>query len=167
MVTQASRKWLALIMPGTTKHIDGGWEVIIPLAPVPASRPRVSRWGTYYSKTYATWKAEAETLLGTSPEFETAGPVMVIVENVCKRPAKAANPYPNPDVDNFAKAALDAVTKSQLIWKDDKQITELYVSKRYARKDEEPHTRIVASHSHRSREDVYDLPEYLLEEFKD
>ena len=31
----------------------------IPLNPVPASRPRVSKWGTYYPKRYATWKKDA------------------------------------------------------------------------------------------------------------
>ena len=35
----------------------------LPLTPVPASRPRVTRWGTYYGKRYTQWREEAENLV--------------------------------------------------------------------------------------------------------
>ena len=41
-----------------------------------------------------------------------------------------------PDIDNLAKAFLDAITP--VILADDKQVVELHVSKRYALKEEQP-----------------------------
>lgn len=120
---------------------EGRWEVYLPLPPVPAARPRVSRWGTYYPKTYANWKKQAEQQLAATGVRENVdGPVYVCAHAVVKRPAKPTRDYPYPDVDNFAKAALDAITKSGVLWVDDHQVVVLHTSKRYARPGEEPHT---------------------------
>jgi Holliday junction resolvase RusA-like endonuclease len=103
----------------------------------------VTRWGTYYSKTYKTWKAEAEEFLSdySVPDLFTA-PVLAAVSVVVKRPKKLTREYPRPDVDNFAKAALDALTVAECVWKDDDQVVKLIVQKRYAELDEAPHTHI-------------------------
>jgi Holliday junction resolvase RusA-like endonuclease len=117
------------------------WIVRIPLAPVPASRPRVSKWGTYYLKTYATWKKEAERLLGNcAGQGMTERPVRVLLQAIAKRPKRLTRSHPRPDVDNYAKAALDALTVCQCVWKDDDQVIELTVHKRYAAENEEPCT---------------------------
>lgn len=152
-------------------NVNGGkWEVIIPLAPVPASRPRVGRWGTYYAPTYKRWKAEAAELLrpywGT--DTATMDAVYVYVEAVAKRPQKLTKQYPHPDVDNYVKAALDAITGAGVIWGDDKQVVMLFAYKRYALPDEEPHTRVVASllddieFPTADNGDVYSLPAWQL-----
>lgn len=37
-----------------------------------------------------------------------------------------------PDVDNFAKAIMDAINDSHLVWKDDSQVCFLQITKEYA-----------------------------------
>jgi hypothetical protein len=97
--------------------------------------------------------------------WPTESPVSVVVHSVARRPAHPAREYPRGDVDNYTKAALDIVTKSQLIWKDDTQVTLLLSTKRYAKPREEPHTLIRAAldeeklFGSRTGEDIYDLPE--------
>lgn len=96
------------MIPATSNPIT----IVFDLAPVPASRPRVGKFGTYYAKSYADWMKEA------------AGFV------------KAAL-----DVDNYAKGPLDVITKSGKVWGDDKQVVSLRVSKRYTEPGEAPHTK--------------------------
>lgn len=149
---------------------SGRWELYLPLPPVPAARPRVGRWGTYYPKTYAGWRKLVQAMLmdfePDGPAHE--GPMFVGVYSVCKRPIRVTKPLPRGDVDNFSKGALDAVTWSELIWKDDTQVEILVTGKRYANPGEDPHTYIVVSTSaeditmsalyddHIVGEDVYD-----------
>lgn len=110
------------------------------LPPVPASRPRVTRYGTYYSETYKKWKTEA--LKSFPPIVEALqGPLEVSLLVVCKRPKKLTMDIPPGDVDNFAKAALDAINDGKL-WGDDKQVVQLIVSKRYAEHNETPRTEV-------------------------
>lgn len=111
----------------------------IELAPVPASRPKVPRRGKpYYLPTYAAWCDGAAAFL--RPQGEPLdGPLVVFVEVVCKRPKKPANVMPVGDVDNYAKAALDALTSAG-VWVDDKLVVEMTVRKRYTEGDEQPHT---------------------------
>lgn len=144
---------------------EGVWEVYLPIAPVPAARPRVSRWGTYYPKTYREWKASAAGLLKPfwkegSPTDET---VCVSVHAVAKRPQKLTRPLPHPDVDNYVKAVLDVITGSQLVWQDDRQVAYLWATKRYADAGETPHSfiRVTVDEARLFSEadvDVYDLP---------
>lgn len=114
--------------------------IVIGLDPVPAARPRVSKWGTYYPATYKNWKKDA---LGFFPQDlePLEGPLRVELEVVCKRPKKPTSTIPSGDVDNYAKAALDAVNDAKC-WGDDKQVVSLAVTKRYAELDEEPRTLI-------------------------
>lgn len=151
---------------------EGEWEVYLPLAPVPAARPRVSKFGTYYPKTYKNWMKDAAALL--QPFWNKADPVsdpvFVKVHAVVKRPQRLTRVLPRPDVDNFAKAALDAITKAQLIWMDDDQVQVLHATKRYARQGEEPHTFLFASVDPESWDlqlspsDAYALPVVSLED---
>ena len=46
----------------------------------------------------------------------------------------ATNPYFNADVDNVAKSVMDIVTKSQLVWDDDRDCVNLSIEK-IAKKD--------------------------------
>lgn len=113
----------------------------IQLAPVPASRPRVSKWGTYYLKTYADWKSAAAGFMPAPPATPATGELAVTLLMVCKRPKKLTQPIPNGDIDNFSKAALDAVNDAGL-WGDDKQVVSLHATKRYAEPGEQPKTHI-------------------------
>lgn len=118
--------------------------LVIPLEPVPASRPRaVAGRPAYYLTKYADWKKAAAKALSELPElpsFEEA-PVEVWLEFVCARPKKPARPYPRGDCDNYAKAALDALTDAGL-WVDDVQVVCVHSRKRYAEPGEQPGTRV-------------------------
>ena len=142
---------------------DGQWELMLPLPPVPAARPRVGRWGTYYPKTYRKWRDETEEMLKRFADVSEPverGPVYVVIHTVAKRPQRLTRGFPRGDVDNFAKAALDAVTRAGLIWHDDDQVIVLSIGKRYAEPGEQPHTYLFAATGDDGffGEDVYDLP---------
>lgn len=149
---------------------DGVWELLIPVPPVPAARPRVGRWGTYYPKSYAAWNKASEAALADLPRPRQleAGPLHAAVYVVCKRPKKPSRPYPRGDTDNYVKGALDAITKAKIIWVDDVQVTVIHAEKRYARTGEPPHVFVRASADEHfvapvertDPEDVYDLPEF-------
>ena len=108
------------------------------IAPVPASRPRVGRWGTYYGKNYARWKEEASRQLRDMDIPRTSAPLAVRVEQICKRPKTTRRSYPTGDCDNHVKGPLDALTQADGAWDDDDQIVWLEVTKRYAKSGEEP-----------------------------
>lgn len=106
--------------------------------PVPASRPRVSRWGTYYGKQYKAWRQMAEAWLANF-EFPTLdGPVRAEIVIVCRRPQKPSKVFPRGDIDNYVKAALDAVVKWTPVLNDDDQVVRMRAVKRYAEKGETP-----------------------------
>lgn len=123
-------------------------ELTIEVDPVPASRPRVTRFGTYYGAPYKKWMAAAaKELEGQAITEKFTGPVAVAIEVICKRPAKPANEYPVGDVDNYAKGPLDAINSQGSFWNDDKQVVQLNVTKRYAEKGEKPHSKILITES--------------------
>ena len=109
------------------------------LAPVPAARPRVGKWGTYYPPRYEKWKKEALLLFIATTFKPTSKLVVVFIEVVCTKPRTGKLPTPVGDVDNYAKGPLDAMTKSGRFWEDDKQVVGLTVCKRYCHSDELPH----------------------------
>ena len=118
--------------------------VTIPLNPVPASRPKVSKWGTYYTRSYATWKRQVKFHL---PNHDAMWPdprqeLIVFSEFVVKKARTSKLLFPRGDVDNFAKAAYDAITKSGSFWYDDDQLTLSVEHKRFAQEDEQPHTEL-------------------------
>lgn len=115
--------------------------VRIDLDPVPASRPRVTKRGVFYENRYGSWRTSAAWLLPTQrPREVFKGPLAIVVESVCARPARAANPFPMGDVDNLAKGPMDIITSDGGYWIDDKQVVSLLSTKRFAAKGESPHT---------------------------
>jgi len=115
------------------------WDILID--PVPASRPRIPRFGSpYYEGRYKTFRDEFAAIVAESElPPPLAGMVAVEITVLCKRPKNPANPYPIGDVDNYAKAVLDSLQGNGFIL-DDKQVVRLTVMKGYVQsKDEEPH----------------------------
>ena len=110
------------------------------LNPVPASRPRVSKWGTYYGKNYTAWRKAAMEMIkeshNTVDRFCT-----VIVDQIVRKPPTSKKDFPRGDVDNFAKAPIDILTKKKF-WTDDDLVTGLWTSKRFANSGEEPRTEV-------------------------
>lgn len=121
--------------------------LFVPVKPVPASRPRVAKWGTHYTKTYEGWRKEAGEFLESFWQDQPfTGPVLVITEIVCPKAAKSFRMWPRGDTDNFEKAIWDSLTKAQAIWQDDDQIIANFTSKRYAERGETPGVHITAYH---------------------
>lgn len=116
--------------------------VTINVPPVPASRPRVGRFGVYYAPTYAKWmKAAADDLHKATPSPVT-GSCLVFVEQIAACPKKTILQHPRGDVDNFVKGPLDAITKCGKFWGDDKQIVGVSAFKRFAEPGETPRTEV-------------------------
>lgn len=115
-------------------------EIILDLEPIPCPRPRirVTRTKTgktfahaYYDKKYVTWKDTAAELIGKLDASPVAGPVNVTIECAVKRPKTTKLSHPKPDVDNYAKAVMDALTAAS-VWDDDSQVIRLVVTKVWA-----------------------------------
>lgn len=90
---------------------------------------------TFYSpKEYKDWQAEAAKALKsvTPPETPFEGPVVVGIDIRVVQPKTTKLPHPKPDVDNYAKAVLDALTADGRFWSDDSQVQTLIVDKAWA-----------------------------------
>jgi Holliday junction resolvase RusA-like endonuclease len=105
-----------------------------PLEPVPASRPRVTRWGAYYGKRYTSFRKQAELVI---PEVFTDQPLVgtleVLVTFFCKRPKTTKREEPRGDVDNYVKAILDSCNGK--VFEDDDQIKRITATKRWEDED--------------------------------
>jgi Holliday junction resolvase RusA-like endonuclease len=119
--------------------------------PVPQPRVRVSTWGgrgrAYVPKEHPIHSyREAIVLVARTAGWTagpTDGPVAVEILAWFKRPPShltksgapraSAPQWPGrADVDNVAKAVLDAITTSAAFWRDDDQVVELRVWKGYS-----------------------------------
>jgi len=125
----------------------------IPLNPVPAARARISRYGrgAYYPKTYANWKRQAQLYLpqGVKEDLDTRvwpakrQHLVVCTEFIIKKARTSKLTTPKGDLDNYTKAAWDAVTKSYGVWNDDDQVVLGLEHKRFATEEEEPRTELL------------------------
>lgn len=106
--------------------------------PVPAGRPRVSKWGTYYPKSYTTWIKASTPYVEALVPVPTDRPIALMIEVLCPRPKKTDHAAPMGDVDNFAKGPMDLITKLGKAWVDDRQIVFLATAKRWVEEGEEP-----------------------------
>lgn len=119
------------------------YEARLPLNPVPASRPRVTRWGVYYGKIYKAYRAALAEHVAKAKRSFNGSPVAGCLEFVVQRPKTTERQWPRGDGDNFEKAILDGITAHADLWKDDDQLVMLFWAKRYVEEDEEPHTHII------------------------
>ena len=111
----------------------------VPVKPVPASRPRISKYGSYYTKTYKDFRAEAYRFLKTIKDKYPPCPdstFSVEIEFICYKPQRPSNSYPRGDVDNYLKGIIDSMVYCNMFFEDDIQITKMVGIKRYQMKDE-------------------------------
>lgn len=115
------------------------FKLFVPVKPVPASRPRVTRFGTFFSKNYTDFRNEFYRFLSPIKKKypTTDSTYSVDILFVCKKPKNPSNDYPIGDVDNYLKGPLDALTKCEMFWKDDIQVITLSGTKRYQHKNED------------------------------
>jgi Holliday junction resolvase RusA-like endonuclease len=112
--------------------------------PVPASRPRVARWSTYYPKKYTQFKKDMEALTSELNMTPSENLVCVVLEFMIEIPKswskkkrkEVNNTYcsNNCDIDNYIKATLDSLNGVFFI--DDKQVVEVFAKKMYSK---DPH----------------------------
>ena len=126
------------LMTASTSNIRvAATSLHIPVNPVPASRPRVSKWGTYYGKIYENFRNEMREALTGNLNVKIDGPLDVHVEVIVRKPRTGKREFPRGDVDNYAKGILDSLTNHGNVWHDDDQITNFTIIKRYAAPEED------------------------------
>lgn len=113
------------------------------LTPVPASRPQMTKRGqTYYPARHRAYEQALRPLIDELEpyQFDFGVPWAVYAEFVLPRFKTSCHPFPRTDVDNLFKLPIDVMTSSGKFWKDDHEITEAHIYKRFARENEEPHS---------------------------
>jgi Holliday junction resolvase RusA-like endonuclease len=114
----------------------------------PKAQPRVKAFargrhaGVYTPDTADGWKAEVRraALAKCSTPEPLRGPLLVFLTFVMPRPKSRKVDYwhtSRPDVDNLAKAVLDALGDAG-IWGDDAQVARMVVQKIYVQGTEAP-----------------------------
>jgi len=119
---------------------------IIDHIPIPASRPRVSRWSTYYNEPYNSYKKFLEQNILDSigkkemPIFSKYEPIIVevvfempIPKSTSKKKTMQMIGEPHTkksDLDNLVKAVLDSMNGK--VFHDDGQICSLVLNKKYS-----------------------------------
>jgi Holliday junction resolvase RusA-like endonuclease len=92
---------------------------IVPIAPVPASRPKVTRWSTYYPKIYTQFKKDIALWVQTQEKTYLTGPISISITFYIKIPASLSKKNKkeregtwctkNYDTDNLQKALYDGI----------------------------------------------------------
>lgn len=122
--------------------------VWFPIEPVPKGRPRFTKFGKAYTpeKTKKYEKRIADYFREQPQSFKFGKDIPVAVNLVFGMPIPKNTPKSRknamiegiikhtkrPDVDNMAKAVLDALSHG-LAWEDDSQIVRLSITKEYAK----------------------------------
>lgn len=106
-------------MSGAFEFGSKDMKYIIPIAPVAASRPKVTRWSTYYSKNYIQFKKDIAKWVATQEKTMLTGPISISIHFHVKTPASLSKKkkeamegswcLKNLDVDNLQKALFDGI----------------------------------------------------------
>ena len=112
-------------------------EFFVDREPVAASRPRVGKWGAYYSGPYQKYRQQMpdvvdqilKDLPGTFKDLALCVHMLMVIEP----PKTTSLEYPDPDLDNYCKAVWDQMNAK--IWDDDSRIIQCRLLKRWARPD--------------------------------
>lgn len=115
--------------------------IIIDLPPVPKARPRMSNGHAYTPERTRQYENAVKLIARTQIKRVSSGAIRLSIHFYLLRPKSAKNanlrPLKRPDIDNLAKAILDAL--NGIAYEDDKQIVELHLYKDYS---ERPRTEI-------------------------
>ena len=109
--------------------------LLLPTEPRPASRPKVTKYGTYFGRPYTIFRQTSQPYADAYNERPPIkGPVVILIEIVCTKPKTGKLLHPRGDVDNYVKGVMDVMTKSNKFWNDDVQVVALNAYKRYTDK---------------------------------
>jgi Holliday junction resolvase RusA-like endonuclease len=115
-------------------------KVVFDIAPVVASRPRVTRWSTFFPKKYSQFKLDmteltkditftpTDSLLYSQITFFVAMPKSWSKKKKLDRGGKFCDN--NADIDNYCKAILDSL--EGVYFENDKQIVMIRAMKYYS-----------------------------------
>ena len=111
------------------------------ITPVPASRPRVTRYGTYFPKKYTLFRKQFAELLDGIPTPTNAGLLSVRLDFYVQNPKSWSKKKTkemegkycsnNADLDNYCKAALDGLEGRY--YENDKQVVLIRARKFYSK----------------------------------
>lgn len=104
---------------------------------MPSPRPRFRVIGkfasAYMPKNYKDHTNElVEQLQALDLGEPSDGPLSVNLVVFVTKPRTSKLLYPKPDIDNYEKTILDAITKAGNVWEDDRQVVELNSLKLFA-----------------------------------
>jgi len=115
-------------------------KIVLYVAPVPASRARVTRWSTYFPKRYTQFKKDMEMALTNTSfipstkliyaqlDFFVSMPKSWSKKKKLKKNGKFCDN--NADIDNYIKAVLDSL--EGIYYENDKQIVMIRARKYYS-----------------------------------
>lgn len=115
------------------------WRFVLDLDPMPAPRPRARAIishgrpiATVYNPAeYKHWLEDANEQLIQQIHGETlVGDLSLSITVTVQKPKTSKLRRPKPDVDNYAKAVMDAMTHAG-VWIDDAQVGDLRVRKQW------------------------------------
>lgn len=131
-MSSAVRQLVASMVAEMREVSDDVRYFLLPVEPRPASRPKVTKYGTYFGKPYTIFRQTAQPYANVYDERPLiTGPVVILIEIVCTKPKTGKLLHPRGDVDNYVKGIMDVMTKSDRFWNDDVQVVALYAYKRY------------------------------------
>ncbi len=124
-------------------------KITIPLNPVPASRPRVTRWGVYYGKKHTQYNKDCKMLLKQCQKPKTTAQT-VLLKFYIEIPKSKSKAFKNennnephlqkPDIDNLAKLIIDILVDKNY-FSDDNIIVKLVLEKFWTL--ENPRTEVI------------------------
>lgn len=88
----------------------------------------------YTDKPYREWldkTAAAVASQSVPAEWDKSGPIDMEVRFRILKPKTSKLLYPKPDIDNYEKSIMDAMTQAGHVWDDDCQVVDLRSSKRF------------------------------------
>ena len=107
-------------------------DLLFDINPVPASRPRVTRWGTYYGKKYKQFKKHMGKLAINKNKVWLEGLISAdmtffipMAKSWSQKKKSSKNGQfcdNNSDLDNYEKAILDSL--NTIYFEDDRQIVQ-------------------------------------------
>lgn len=87
----------------------------------------MTRWGTYYGKTYKQYIEDCNESI-PAPTRQLHGELVVNADFILPKPKKSKFSMPNGDIDNYLKAILDVLTHAGY-WEDDRQVVAIHSEK--------------------------------------